>query len=359
MKHMTDLLDAAGPGAPGHGPRRQNRSQEPKKKKTARNVLFFFLGLFVIAALVATFFVAKLASDFNSGAQTITKEKVFPKEDSRPAPASTGAKNILLLGSDSRGDGVDMAEGGQASDQRSDTMMWVHIPANRKNVTMMSIMRDTWVDIPGFGEAKINAAMAYGGVPLVVQTLEGMFQNRIDHVAIVDFEGFKAITDALGGVTVPVTVPFTTSHGNHTFAAGPQKMNGDQALAFVRERYSFADGDYQRVRNQQLFLKAVMNTVLTPATLTNPMKISELVGQVSPYISVDESLDAGTLGALALSLRDVRSANVISFTLPNLGTGTSADGQSIVIKDDAAVQGIADALTKDSLVSYLSQNGLG
>ncbi|WP_038468948.1 LCP family protein [Arthrobacter sp. PAMC 25486] len=342
---MTDLLDAAPP----------EPETKPKKKKTTRNVLFFFLGIVVIAALVGTAFVAKLANDFNSQTQKITN--VFPKEESRPAPAVNGAKNILLLGSDSRGDAVDMAEQGAASDQRSDTMMWVHIPADRKNITMMSIMRDTWVDIPGHGEAKINAAMAFGGVPLVVETLEGLFKNRIDHVAIVDFEGFKAITDSLGGVTVPVTVPFTTS--THTFNAGPQLMNGDEALAFVRERYAFTDGDYQRVRNQQLFLKAVMGTVLTPATLTNPAKISDLVGNVSPYISVDKSLDAGTLGALALSLRDVRSSNVISFTLPNLGTGTSADGQSIVVKDDAAVLGISEALTNDSLVSYLAANGLG
>lgn len=348
---MTDLFDAA-PPSPQPTP-----APKTKKKKTARNVFIILLGIVVIAALGGTAFVAKLANDFNSQAQKIAN--AFPEEEGRPAASKTGAKNILLLGSDSRGDGVDMAEGGQASNQRSDTMMWVHIPADRKNITMMSIMRDTWVNIPGVGEAKINAAMAYGGVPLVVETLEGLFKNRIDHVAIVDFEGFKALTDSLGGITVPVTVPFTTTHGEHTFNAGPQLMNGDEALSFVRERYAFADGDYQRVRNQQLFLKSVMSTVLTPATLTNPAKISELVSNVSPYISVDKSLDAVTLGTLALGLRDIRSSNVISFTLPNLGTGTSADGQSIVIKDDAAVLGISEALTSDSLVSYLAANGLG
>ena len=344
MEPMTDLLDAA-PPAP----------EAKRKKKTTRNVLFFFLGIVVIGALVATVFVAKLANDFDGQKQTIAK--VFPKEEARPAVTATGAKNILLLGSDSRGDGVDMAEAGAASDQRSDTMMWVHIPADHKNITMMSIMRDTWVSIPGIGEAKINAAMAHGGVPLVVETLEGLFNNRIDHVAIVDFEGFKAITDALGGVTVPVTVPFNSN--GFTFNAGPQLMSGDQALAFVRERYSFTDGDYQRVRNQQIFLKSIMGTVLTPQTLANPAKVSELVNQVSPYISVDSGLDASTLGALAVSLRDIRAANVLSFTLPTSGTGTSADGQSIVLKDDAAIAAISDALSNDSLVSYLTANGLG
>ena len=340
---MTHLVDEARP-AP----------EAMKKKKTTRKVLFFFLGIVVIGALVATAFVAKLANDFDSQKQTISN--AFPKQESRPAVSATGAQNILLLGSDSRGDGVDLAEQGAASNQRSDTMMWVHIPADRKNITMMSIMRDTWVDIPGVGEAKINAAMANGGVPLVVETLEGMFKSRIDHVAIVDFEGFKAITDALGGVTVPVTVPFTTN--KFTFDAGPQLMSGDQALAFVRERYAFTDGDYQRVRNQQIFLKAIMGSVLTPQTLANPVKVGELVKQVSPYVSVDKGLNASTLGALALSLRDVRSSNVLSFTLPTQGTSTSADGQSIVLKDDAAISAISEAMTNDSLVSYITANGL-
>ena len=343
IKLMTHLVDEARP-AP----------EAMKKKKTTRKVLFFFLGIVVIGALVATAFVANLANDFDSQKQTISN--AFPKQESRPAVSATGAQNILLLGSDSRGDGVDLAEQGAASNQRSDTMMWVHIPADRKNITMMSIMRDTWVDIPGVGEAKINAAMANGGVPLVVETLEGMFKSRIDHVAIVDFEGFKAITDALGGVTVPVTVPFTTN--KFTFDAGPQLMSGDQALAFVRERYAFTDGDYQRVRNQQIFLKAIMGSVLTPQTLANPVKVGELVKQVSPYVSVDKGLNASTLGALALSLRDVRSSNVLSFTLPTQGTSTSADGQSIVLKDDAAISAISEAMTNDSLVSYITANGL-
>ena len=343
IKLMTHLVDEARP-AP----------EAMKKKKTTRKVLFFFLGIVVIGALVATAFVAKLANDFDSQKQTISN--AFPKQESRPAVSATGAQNILLLGSDSRGDGVDLAEQGAASNQRSDTMMWVHIPADRKNITMMSIMRDTWVDIPGVGEAKINAAMANGGVPLVVESLEGMFKSRIDHVAIVDFEGFKAITDALGGVTVPVTLPFTTN--KFTFDAGPQLMSGDQALAFVRERYAFTDGDYQRVRNQQIFLKAIMGSVLTPQTLANPVKVGELVKQVSPYVSVDKGLNASTLGALALSLRDVRFSYVLSFTLPTQGTSTSADGQSIVLKDDAAISAISEAMTNDSLVSYITANGL-
>lgn len=346
---MIHELDPDRPAVPPAGTRR--------KRKTKRNVLLVFLGLVVVAAIVGTVFVANLAHSYDSKTEKIAD--AFPDDATRPAKSASGAMNILLLGSDSRGDSVDMAGEGQTSDQRSDTMMWVHISGDRKNIVMMSIMRDTWVDIPGVGEAKINAAMANGGVPLVVETLEGLFNNRLDHVAIVDFEGFKAITDSLGGVNVDVPVAFTTADDKFNFAAGPQMLTGDQALGFVRERYAFADGDYQRVRNQQTFLKSVMNTALTPATLANPVKINDLVGKVSPYLTVDKDLDAGALGGLAFSLRDVRGSDVKSFTLPNLGTGTSADGQSIVVKDDAAIAAISEALTNDSLATYLSAHEPG
>jgi polyisoprenyl-teichoic acid--peptidoglycan teichoic acid transferase len=339
----------------------QSPADSRRRSHITRNVLLGFLAAFVVAAVVSGLFVYNLANSFDS--KSVKINHAFPNDADRPVKPTAGpaaqAENILLLGSDTRGDAVDMAEAGDSSNQRSDTMMWIHLPADRKNVYMMSIMRDTWVDIPGVGEAKINAAMAYGGIPLVVQTLEGMFDSRIDHVAVVDFEGFKAITNALGGVEVNVPSAFTTMNGDFTFAKGPQTMNGDQALGFVRERYAFADGDYQRVKDQQIFLKSVAGTVLTPSTLANPVKVNELVNQVSPFISVDKGLDAATLGSLAFSLRDVRAADLMSFTLPTLGTGTSSDGQSIVLKDPAAITAISKAFANDTLGAYLTSAGLG
>lgn len=326
-----------------------------KRKRTARNVLLGVVAFFLVVAAGAGIFAFNLANSFNSKSQKI--EEAFPAASGRPAETETGAMNLLLLGSDSRAAALGDAEAGGASDQRSDTMMWVHIPADRKNIYMMSVMRDTWVEIPGHGEAKMNAAMALGGIPLVVQTLEGMFDSRIDHVAVVDFEGFKAMTDALGGVTVNVPQSFNAQ--GFSFEAGKQQLSGEQALAFVRERKSFADGDYQRVKNQQLFLKALMSKFLTAETLTNPVRISSLVDTVSPYVSVDKSLDAAAVGSLAVGLRDVRSSDVVSFTLPTQGIGTSADGQSIVLRDDAAIAKVAAALRDDTLGDYVKSTGAG
>ncbi|PYI37598.1 transcriptional regulator [Arthrobacter psychrolactophilus] len=341
------------------GSRAQQREALRDKRHTRRNVLLVFLAFVVLAAVIAGAFVFNLAHSFDSKTQKI--EQAFPSESLRPTKAAAAAEvtNILVLGSDSRGDGLDLAEEGAGSNQRSDTMMMVHIPSDHKSVYTMSIMRDTWVDIPGHGQAKINAAMAFGGVPLVVQTLEGMFDSRIDHVMMVDFEGFKAITDSVGGVEIDNPIAFKSSHeAGHMFIRGLQTLSGDQALAFVRERYAFTDGDYQRVRNQQIFLKALFSEVLTPATLANPVKITSLVDEFSPYVSVDKTLNATSIAGLALKLKNVRSSDIKSFTLPNLGTGTSADRQSIVINDEKSVQEIAQVMKEDQLGSYLDVKGL-
>lgn len=291
-----------------------------------------------------------------SGAPTAESATPTPTPTPEPPPV---ALNILLLGSDSRANTREEAAAGTPADQRSDVMMLIHVPADRKKIYGISIMRDTWVEIPGYGQAKINAGLELGGIPLAVKTVESLFGQHIDHTVMIDFEGFKAATDALGGVDVNVTVPFTSTHDSqHDFPAGINHLNGAEALEFVRERYAFADGDFQRIRDQQTFLKAVIAKFMSAGTLTNPATVRDVINAVRPHLTVDEGFNMETLARLAFSLRGVGPENAVLFRLPTAGFGTSTDGQSIVLQDPAAIAAIGAALAQGTLPDYVAANGL-
>lgn len=358
-----------GPAVPATAPRRRRR-------RPLRAVLLALLALVILVPAVAGAFVFDLGRIYDSLSTKI--ENAFPDESVRPQPAAGGeniadvangsgtigdpglrqAINILVMGSDSRGATPKEAVSSAGSNQRADTIMLVHIPADRSKVYSISLMRDLWVGIPGHGQAKINAALAYGGVPLMVQTVESIFGQRIDHVAMIDFKGFVGMTDALGGVEVNVPQPFVSYHDQFSFPAGKNTLDGKHALEFVRERYAFADGDYQRVRNQQAFVEALLANNLSADTLVNPLKLRGVVSAIAPFISVDEGLDAATLAGLALELKDVRHNDMVMFTLPTLGTGTSSDGQSIVLTNPLAIDAISQAMETDTLGDYVAANGL-
>ena len=344
---MTENKDFPGE----YTPRRLAR----RKKRTGLIVLLSTVAVVLVAAVVASTYLANLAQTFNSKTQVIGE--AFPDEQDRPIKnPDDGSLNFLLLGVDHGADGTETSDLLQAggTDQRSDSMMLMHIPEDRKGVYVMSIMRDLYTEIPGYGHQKINGAMSLGGVPLVVQTVEGMLDTKIDHVAMIDFDGFKDLTTALGGVKVHNDIEFySTDSKKYHYPVGDVVLKGNRALRFVRERKPFIDGDYQRVRNQQKFIKAVMNEALSKDTLTNPATVFEVIDKISPYLSLDKNLDAATAAGIGLQLKDVRASNIKMFTLPSAGVGTSPDGQSIVLEDKQALLDIGEALRTDTFKSYL------
>ena len=338
------------------------KASRRRKRPVASLVLLGALLLVLLAGVTAVGYLATLSHNFDSNTKKIPN--AFPQESSRPAeskPSPDGKTpvNILLVGSDSRGATALEAEAGAASNQRSDTMMLVHVPADRQHVYVISIMRDLWVPIPNHGSAKVNAALAFGGVPLMVETVESLLGQRLDHVVFMDFEGFKGLTDAVGGVTIDVKVPFRAGQTSDIrFNAGPQTMNGEQALAFVRERYAFVDGDYQRVRDQQAYLKALVSKIATPQTLANPVTLANVVNGFSPYLTVDSSFTSEAVATLGLEMTGIRPKDITTFTLPTSGTGWSTDGQSIVLTNQPATSALADALTKGTMPQYVGANNL-
>ena len=260
-------------------------------------------------------------------------------------------KNILLLGSDTRSG----SEAAQVSGSRADSIMLAHIPADGKGVYLVSIMRDTWVNIPGYGAAKINAALNYGGISLQVATVENLLGIKIDHVAEIEFEGFKALVNSVGGVDVQV--PFDFDINAWSFKQGMQHMDGGAALAFVRARYPFADGDYQRVRNQRAFLRGMYNTMKAKGALNNVGSFQSAVESIAGYMRVDSGLDAAQIAQIAAPVLTSGDTTMRMTTLPNAGPGWSYDGQSIVIVNQAANANLSYALQHDSMDQFIATYG--
>lgn len=259
--------------------------------------------------------------------------------------------NILLLGSDTR-TGADAA---LVSGSRADTIMLMHIPADGKGVYIISIMRDTWVNIPGYGPAKINAALNYGGISLQVATVENLVGVKIDHVAEVEFEGFKSLVNAIGGVDVQV--PFAFTSNVWTFTPGLMHLNGSGALSFVRERYSFADGDYQRVRNQRAFLRGLYSTMKAKGALSNVASFQSSIESLTDYMRVDQGLNAAQIAQIAAPVLTSGDTTMRMTTLPNAGPGWSYDGQSIIFVDQAANAQLAHALQHDTMDQFMATYG--
>lgn len=276
-------------------------------------------------------------------------------EESRPQKVVKDAMNILVLGSDSR-------DPDNLSGSRSDTIMLAHLPKDRSGAQLVSIPRDTWVHVPatkdgrqGNRDAKINAAFAWGGIPLMVQTVEQFTGVRIDHVVLVDFSGFKEIIDALGGVDIVVDQSFTSTHsldpsGRRQFVKGKQHMDGITALDYSRERYAFPDGDFTRIRHQQQMIKAVLDKAASAGLLTNPGRLNSFLRATANAVSVDETL---SLFNMAMDLRHLRGDNLAFFTSPTKGTGRVGT-ESVVFANTEKAKTFYDAVRRDAVAELTS-----
>ncbi|WP_453984917.1 LCP family protein [Brevibacterium casei] len=329
-----------------------NQNDEPqrprrKKKRVWRKVLVGVLVVVVLGVLGVGVYLWNVGRTFDDKANQLSDEQVFGTQPPT-GNKQEGGTNILLLGSDEPMKNVDV---NSSRGLRSDSIMVMHLPENGSNVQVMSIPRDSWVNIEGQGKAKINAALSYGGLPLAVKTVSDFIGTPIDHVAIIDFQGFKGLTDSLGGVRVNSEQAFTQN--GYTFTKGENLLNGDQALTFVRERKKFKDGDFQRARNQQAFIKGLVSELISADTLSNPKKIQDMVTQFAPYMYVDSGLNAQYISSTAFAMRDVRPGDIQFFTAPTAGVGRSADGQSIVNVDQAELKKVQDAFKNDTLAEYV------
>ncbi|QCU78359.1 LytR family transcriptional regulator [Citricoccus sp. SGAir0253] len=331
-----------------YAPRRASGAPS-RRRRTVRNVLLALGALVLVVLVVAGVYVWQVASAFNDKRQTVDAGIATEQ-------APDGALNILLMGSDSRGEGRDTAENKGEEGQRSDTMMLVHVPADRQDVYVMSIVRDLWVTIPEHGARKVNAALDLGGYPLVTQTMQDLLGVQVDHLAVIDFEGFNGLTSALGGVTVCNPATFSSGQVNPSyFPRGEVLLEGSDALRYVRERKAFAGGDFDRVQNQQRFVAAVVDRLLTARTLADPQRVMDVVDALAPFITVDEGLDAATIAGYGLQLNGIRSGDIHMFTIPHGPPTAGPGGASIVEQDFEAMDDLRAALAGDDLGSFLDE----
>ncbi|MET8909081.1 LCP family protein [Micromonospora sp. NPDC004551] len=316
----------------------------PRRRRGRRILLITLLVL----ALLAGGGVGAAALYLRSVESDVERVDAFEgvPQEARPPVAAADAMNIMILGSDSRD---PETTGGS----RSDTIIVAHLPKGRKSAQLISIPRDTWVHVPrskdgqhGDRDAKINAAYAWGGVPLMVQTVEQFTKVRIDHVAIVDFAGFKEIIDALGGIDIVSDRDFTSIHPPfRKFAKGVQHMDGETALDYSRQRKQFPDGDFARIRHQQQVIKAILDKAASGGILTSPGKLNDFVKASTSSVSVDRGM---SLLDMATDLRSLRGSNLAFYTSPTKGTGRVGT-ESVVFPDNAKARTFYDAVRRDAV----------
>jgi LCP family protein required for cell wall assembly len=271
-----------------------------------------------------------------------------------------GGVTFLLAGTDRRSDVPTTGQEAEANQfvpgaQRTDTIMLVHLTDDRKKAYVVSIPRDSWVPIPGHGYNKINAAYSFGGPALYVRTIERLTGIRVDHLAVIDWSGFKTLTDAVGGVTVTVPKTVYDSARHQTWTAGTHRLDGNEALLYVRQRHGLPGGDFDRVKRQQYFLRVLMGKALSQNTFTNPLRLGRLLDAVTKTVSVDDTLSNGDLRGLALSLRDLRTEDVTFLTVPTTGTGFEGKASVVYVDKDRAAD-LWRAVRSDDLSAFLERS---
>lgn len=260
------------------------------------------------------------------------------ESDRPPKVSDSDQTTFLLMGLDVRADDATTGSdaSGSNSGSRADAMMVVALQNDGSGVRVVSVPRDSWVEIPRHGMDKLNAAHAYGGPSLLVETVEKITGVRIDHVAAVDFRGFAALTDAVGGISVEVAGD--TANWGHEFTEGTNFLDGERALWYIRQRMDLPGGDLDRVQRHQNFLRAMMDTLSSPSTYRSPQRAMDVVQAVTRNISLDAELDDSTLLRLAQVLRRTDRENFEFFTAPVSGTGLEGDRSVVYLDMDRGVR---------------------
>lgn len=314
--------DAAPEGAPvAEGGRRKRK---PSKRATTIKVLgVTVLVLALTTALTVVFVVRHL----NGNLRVVDISNQLQDRPSKvlDEAAPDEPLNILVMGSDTRegeGNAIDQEVGAEASD----TTILLHVSADRQRAYGISIPRDSMVDrpecdlgaIPAEDSVMWNEAFSLGGVACTQQQFEQLTGVFVDHYVVVDFNGFKSMVDAIGGVEV--CIPETIDDREHGIylEAGTREIEGKQALAYVRQRYAVGNGsDIGRMKRQQSFIASMANKVVSARTLTDPVRLFRFLDAATESLRVDPGLqDMPALAGLGTQFKDIGLSEIQFLTIP-------------------------------------------
>jgi LCP family protein required for cell wall assembly len=266
----------------------------------------------LIAAVIVLVLIAAVGFYFYLNSKLT---RIDALENYQGRPASSAGTNWLIAGSDSR-DGLTRADerkystGRDVSGERSDTIMLLHISSNGTPDVLVSLPRDSYVPIPGYGNNKINAAFSFGGPKLLAETVQKVTGLRIDHFVDIGFGGFVNVVNAIGGVTMCLPGPLKDTASGINLKAGCQTLSGGEALGYVRDRHDFNDQDLQRVQDQRLFLRALLSKLTSTGTILNPFASLPAAVGVADSINVDQGTQLYQLIQMAFALKNPETTTV-------------------------------------------------
>ncbi|MGY1743497.1 MULTISPECIES: LCP family protein [unclassified Blastococcus] len=315
----------------------------------AARVLAGLLSLALLATTGWSWYLGQIAE------ASVNRTDAIPDSGNEQSGDAPEAMNLLLVGNDSRADLTEEQlvelNAGTDSGLNTDTMILVHLPADGSGASFVSFPRDSYVQIPGYGWDKLNAAYAYGygavddtlpeserqagGAQLLVQTISDLTGLQIDHYAEVDLLGFFELTSIVGGVQVNLCEAVDDrEYSGAYFPAGPQTISGADALAFVRQRHNLGEdgrGDYDRIIRQQVFMAGVLRNMVSSNVLFDLGRQRQLVEAASRALTVDQDLD---LFQLAQQMQSVQLDRIVFQTVPYIGNERDDQDRSIIRLED-------------------------
>ncbi|HEY0814932.1 MAG TPA: LCP family protein [Pseudonocardia sp.] len=327
---------------------------DPKPPRTSGRRRSLLIGAAVLAVLLLATGSAGFYLSEHFGNNVDRVPNVFAPLDPATRPPATGALTFLLVGTDTRSESpttgslanADIRAASIGGDH-SDVLMIARVDPSRTHATVVSIPRDSWVDIPGHNLDKINNAYAMGGPTLLIQTVEGLTDIRIDHLAVIDFAGFQSMVDAVGGIDMTISPSTGGSSGQ-----GVTHLDGAAALRFLRQHDQVTDDDH--AQREQAALRALLGKATSNGLFSDLKRLYRLMDATTQSVDVDDTLTNGGLASLALELRDLHASD-IQFLRAPIGSVQGKGQQTIAYLDPRAAD-LWAALRNGSSEVYVNQH---